>query len=241
MSKPKRLEKTPMVDSICEIRFDPSLPSDIVPGAMTSALTSLNISEIQRLPILDIPESARNIDPNLLHAPYYKAKIGDITFQFGARMVALSSPMPYIGWDVFQVEIRKILEKILEANIVIQVNRVAIRTVNFFEVDVLEKSKFEVNTPISYDRSHYSYTDFYKDNELVIRTTIANNASIRETSDSTERKGSIIDIDAYIEQQVQADIDVILENIEKSHSGGKEVFFSLLKDEFIETLEPVNE
>lgn len=234
MNRPIKLKKSPIVDFICDIQFESTLPLDIVSGILFSALNSLNIKDIQKLPILEMPESMRAVDPNLLYAPYYHAKIGKLTIQFGGRMIALSSPMPYIGWDVFRPQINDIIEKIIGTDVISQVKRVAIRTVNFFEVDILENSKFSVDTPISFNNKQYHYTNHYEEGSLIIKTTIANKAT---TTESIE--GSIIDIDSYIDTPIDANLDIMLANIDKAHTEGKSVFFDLLNADFMETLEPV--
>lgn len=238
MNRPIKLEKSPIVDSICDIQFESGLPLDIVSGILFNALNSMNISNIQKLPVLDIPESMRKIDPNLLYAPYYHAKIGELTVQLGGRMIALSSPVPYIGWDAFRPQIRAIVEKIIETRVISQVKRVAIRTVNFFEEDILENSKFSVDTPIQFNNKQYHYTDHYEDGDLIIKTTIANQAN-RQISNTENIKGSIIDIDSYIETSIDANLDIMLKNIDRAHSEGKNVFFDLLNADFMGTLEPI--
>lgn len=237
MKKPKHLDNPPIVDSICEIRFDSSLPMDIVPGVITSALKDLNISDIEKLPILQIPESARNIDANLLYAPYYKAKIGIATLQFGARMIAISSPVPYIGWEKFLPIIESILTKVLDTEIMAQIKRVAIRTVNFFEEDILGNLKFTVSSPIPFNKTQYNYTDHYEDNGFIIRTTIANKAS-RAISKNEMVLGSVLDIDSYIEKDTNADLSIIKSHIETTHDKGKNIFFDLLNEDFLDSLGP---
>jgi len=237
MTIPKHLNKSPIVDSICEIRFDSSLPMDIVPGSITSALKELNISEIEKLPILQIPESVREVDSTLIYAPYYKAKIGDATLQFGARMIAVSSPMPYIGWALFLPIIESVLNEVLKTDIIGQVKRVAIRTVNFFEEDILKNLKFTVTSPILSKKTQYHYTENYGDNDFVVRTTIANNAR-RPVSKDEIVLGSVLDLDSYIEKNINAELPLIMSHISTTHDKGKNIFFDLLNDEFLESLEP---
>jgi len=237
MNRPIKLNKAPIVDSICDIRFESSLPLDIVPGILFSALHSLGIKDIQKLPILEMPESIRTADHNLLYAPYYHAKIGELTIQLGGRMIALSSPMPYIGWDVFRPKIRSIIEEVIKTGVVSQVKRVAIRTVNFFDVDILENSKFSVDSPITFNNKQYHYTDYYEEDDLIIKTTIANKA-IRQISATANVEGSIIDIDSYIQASIEANLDKMLISIDKAHTEGKNIFFDLLKTDFMKTLGP---
>jgi len=238
MKRPKHLQNPPIVDSICEIRFDSSLPMDIVPGVITSALKTLKISEIEKLPILQIPESVRNMDSNLLYAPYYKAKVEDFTLQFGARVISISSPMPYIGWEQFLPMIEKVLKEVLATDeVMTQIKRIAIRTVNFFEDDILDNLQFKVSTPISGKKTQYHYTDHYEDKGFIVRTTIANNAS-RAIPQKEMELGSVLDIDSYTEKNSNADLTLIMSNIGITHEKGKNIFFDLLNQDFLNTLGP---
>jgi uncharacterized protein (TIGR04255 family) len=51
--------------------------------------------------------------------------------------------------------------------------------------------------------------------------------------------GSVIDIDSFI-VEINKDFGAVLENfLERAHTIEKEMFFKLLKPEFLETLNPV--
>lgn len=231
MNIPKHLRRCPIVDSICEIRFESSFPSEIVTGMIVGALGS--ITEIEGLPVLQIPEAIRNIDEQLKFAPHYKAKIGEITLQFGGGVIAISSPIPYIGWIAFKPKIEEVLDKLISNKLIKNITRVARRTVNFFPDDILEHSTFKVHTPIEQEKKQYHYTDHYCDGDnMMIRTTIANKAVYQIS------EGSVIDIDAFIELNNEPQLENIMEAIEKTHQESKKVFFTLLTPDFIKSMEP---
>jgi uncharacterized protein (TIGR04255 family) len=229
MKIPKRVKKCSIVDSVCEIRFESSLPAEIVPGMILGAL---NGSDIESLPVSQIPEAVRNINEQFKYAPLYKVKIDDLVIQFGGRVIAISSPIPYIGWDEFKPNIEKILKKAVDSGQIKKITRVARRTINFFPEDILDKTNFKVTTPIEIERKYYHYTDFYHDNDLMIRTTLTNQAFFQEL------QGSIIDIDAYIENNSDLNIEHLMNDIDKIHYESKKVFFYLLKQDFIDSMEP---
>ena len=54
--------------------------------------------------------------------------------------------------------------------------------------------------------------------------------------DSVE-KVSVIDIDVFFEGEIK-DLDTLLSILDEIHSKEKEIFFSFLKPEYIETLNP---
>ena len=236
MRIPTRLEKCPIVDFICEVRFESSFPPAIVTGMMAGALSSLNIeNNIEGLPILQIPEALRNSDEQLKFAPHYRTMLGDITLQFGGGVIAISSHIPYRGWLAFKPEIEKIFKCLFEhnASFLKKITRVARRTVNFFPVDILNYTTVEVKTPIEYEKKQYQYVDYYRDGDnLIIRTVIANQASYQESD------GSVIDIDAHIDCDFDTGLEFLMEAIERTHIESKKIFFTLLRPDFIESMEP---
>ncbi len=232
MKIPKRLEKCSIVDSLCEIRFDPLMPPEIAVGMIAGILNSLFTSELEGLPVLQIPEPFRNMDEQFRFAPHYRVKIGDTVLQFSGTVIVVASPIPYVGWDSFKPEIEKIIHHLVNANIIKNVNRVARRTINFFPEDILENLNFEVKTTITLERPQYHYIDCYKIDNLMIRTTIGNQAVVNGV------EGSIIDIDAYVENP---SVELLSDMIEKTHFESKKVFFTLLKPSFIEMMIPVYE
>ncbi len=70
---------------------------------------------------------------------------------------------------------------------------------------------------------------------------IANNAQIVVGTES--ELGSVIDIDCIhdMSEDSQRFFEIYNDLIEKAHREEKELFFSLLKDSFLETLNPVYE
>jgi len=137
----------------------------------------------------------------------------------------------------FLPTIENVLSEVLNTDIIDQVKRVAIRTVNFFEEDILKNLKFTVSSPISSNKTQYHYTENYGDDDFVVRTTIANNAR-RPVSKNEIVLGSVLDIDSYIEKNINAELPLIMSHINTTHDKGKNIFFDLLNDEFLESLEP---
>jgi len=239
MTRPVRLKNTPIVESISEIRFDSNLPIDLVPGVLFAKLNSLDLTDINKLPILEIPQTMRMTDVNLLYSPYYKAKYGEITVQYGARVILISSPIPYIGWDSLRPAIEKVVEVLIDAGVASRILRVANRTIDFFDndSDILTNSNFTTESPINLPCKQYNYTNIYQNDNLIIKTTLANQA-MRNVKGSAPQKGSIMDIDSFSEVPFDVKLDLIMQHVDDVHTAGKNIFFDLLKKDFMESLGP---
>jgi uncharacterized protein (TIGR04255 family) len=64
------------------------------------------------------------------------------------------------------------------------------------------------------------------------------NSSVMYLNQPNERRGSIIDIDTFKDYSDNYFLDNIANEMEEAHKSEKTLFFSLLKDHFIETLKP---
>lgn len=217
-----RLKDCNIVDSICEIRFDSAFPRGISSGAITAML---NIEELQPLPVLQIPEQVRNFDEQFRYAPHYIGKFHDTNVQFGDNVIIISSPIPYVNWEIFKKQIEEIVNKLIESNLIKSVVRIGRRTINFYEYDILEKLDLKIEKNIDLERTEYNFIEAYKKDDITIRFIISNQAVI------DGKNGSVIDIDSFIEKEIV--LDSVMYSIDSIHFSGKEVFFTLLKDSFI--------
>ena len=226
---PKKISPCPILESIVEIRFDSHFPSDAIFGIIYNEFKT-DYPNVQELPILQLPEIVRKQDPILKYKPYYKLSSDDkFLFQVGARTTSLINLSPYSGWGVFSGKIKDLVQRIKKLEIVSAYSRVGIRYRNGFDCNILEKINLSLNM------TGKSFTDLDSSIRLEVPTgkfistlQIANNAQV--TKAGAVVKGSVIDIDTYIENPVNDIIDLI----ESGHSEEKKLFYTLLKKEFIE-------
>ena len=228
---PKRINPCPILEAIVELRFDSPFPPDAIFGILYNTFKS-DYPTPEPLPILQLPEQIRNQDTILKYKPYYKlpSTDGKFLFQVGARVISLVNLNPYSGWNVFSSRIGDLIQKVNKLEIIGGYTRVGIRYVNGFDCNILEKINLSLNMEDN------SLKDLETSIRLAVPTDkfistlqIANNAQVTKP-DSTIDKGSIVDIDIYIENPKEDIINVI----ESGHQTEKRLFFSLLKKEFVE-------
>ncbi len=236
---PIKLENPPIIDAIIEIRFESSMAPEILPGMIASELKEMITVPVSSLPILQIPDQVRNTDPLIKYSPYFKAEIDNYLIQFGSRVVAVSSKIPYEGWKEFLEKSRVILDKIFTIDESLRFIRVAIRKVNFFPFDVIERSTLNISSPIELQSKQYNHTEiFYKD-DLKIRVVVANDA-FKNTPDTEPVKGSILDIDSFFDCNLvsSGNEDEIINLLGEAHKEGNYLFFDLLNNDLIEEMGP---
>ncbi len=227
---PKKIDPCPILEAVVEFRFESPFPYDAIFGIVYNEFKS-DFSSLQELPILQLPEVVRRQDPALRYKPYYKLSSKDkkFLFQVGARVFSLINLNPYDGWATFSIRLKDLLDRIEKISIVDKYTRVGIRYINGFDFNILEKINLSLNI------SNEQLTEFdstirieFPSGEFISTLQVINNAQVKKTEGIV--KGSIIDIDTFINNPVKP----ILEVVKQGHNEEKKLFFTLLKKDFIE-------
>lgn len=232
MTLPIRIDPCPIIDALVEIRFSTKIHPNAVFGLFYNALQD-DFEKVENLPILQLPETVRSSDPNFQFKPHYRITSKDFVVQIGPEVITISSFPQYVGWISFSDKIFDILSKVEKVSIIKDIQRIGIRYINFFEDDIFKNINLNVNlvdTPIAY-KNTVIRTEFEQD---AYKSTlqIANNAN------NNGRFGSIIDIDTFIASGIEDFFRNKEELINNGHDKEKELFFSLLKEDFLKTLNP---
>jgi uncharacterized protein (TIGR04255 family) len=115
--------------------------------------------------------------------------------------------------------------------------RLGLRYINFFKLDILNHINLSIlmgEQP--FKSKHLSLRAVLTTGQYQTVLNIINNTNF--SKDNRIQNGSIIDIDTYLEN---SEIEVFLnhdELIGNAHTEEKQLFFTLLKKEFIEELHP---
>ncbi len=233
---PIKIDLCPIIESVVEIRFKSNLHRDAVFGILYNAFKS-EYPNVEKLPILQVPDQLREIDPNFKFKPYFSIYNENLSIQIGPDVLIISSPIPYRGWDEYSSIIIRTFKSIYTLDIGLEVTRLGVRYINFFEKDIFNDVNLSINfnDNIHISKNSLIRTEFEK-NGFTNLVHIANN--IDQNINSTIKNGSIIDIDTFKEY-----LDLDFQNkyedeLNKAHETEKELFFSLLNTEFISSLIP---
>lgn len=232
MLLPTKISPCPIIDAIFEIRFSSSTHPNAVFGLVYSALEK-DFPNVETLPILEFPEVVRVNDPALYYKPHYKLPAQGFVLQVGPNVLSISSFPVYLGWKCFFEKILDILNKIEKIGFINNIKRMGIRYINFFDDNIYNQINLKINindSPISYNntvvRTEILQADFFS--TLQVANNVKNNGKI----------GSIIDIDAYNEKALDDFFTRKEVLISDGHQKEKELFFSLLDPDFLQTLNP---
>jgi uncharacterized protein (TIGR04255 family) len=111
-----KLPKAPLVEAVCEIRMDPSVPWDLtIPGRLFDKLQPMFSERKQTAGVeftvkaLETPETGyRQIEQ--LH---FLSKDGKDVVQVREHSVAISRLAPYMGWENFKPVVMDVLSKLV--------------------------------------------------------------------------------------------------------------------------------
>lgn len=238
---PKKIQPCPIVEAIVEVRFESKVEDAAIFGLIYKEVKEKYPGEVQKLPILLLPEEIRSKDSNLKYMPFYKLSKDNLSLQIGPNVISLLCSKEYIGWERFSEAIRESFKLIQKADIVKQITRLGIRYINFFEFDILKSINLQImkkDEPLSSTETLLQVK--VPSGRFINTLKVANTAKITTNKEPKEQRfGSIIDIDTEIENMEEEDFFGGMKGLlDAGHKEEKILFFDLLKPEFLKTLNP---
>lgn len=227
---PRRLGAEPIVDAICEIRFEKSL-LDIVgllPGLLMEKIGT--IDEINRLlpshlpPMIEIGE--------LADQAHVRLKSGDMYVSIGPRVLAVAMPNPYPGWTTFRSAALGVFELAMRRGLVGGVSRVSVRY-----TDLIDAGAFhQLNASLMLGGTdNFEAVEIKAVRSIEGARVVSSIASPASTTDG--RSGLVVDTDTMMESP--ADFwENAGEHLDQLHRISKEVFFDLMKADTLASLHP---
>lgn len=237
MTLPKRIQPCPIVEATVELRFDSNVPPEAVFGIVYSALKD-NYSGVEQLPITQIPDFVRTKDPNLAFQPHYKIRNENFVLLLGPKTVALASVDEYAGWEGWLEELLSVFAKINELGFISKVSRFGLRYINKFDNNIIKNTNLRIQiNEVDVESKETIVRTIVEQGGFNTILQIVDNAMVT-VYNQAPGIGSLIDIDVSLE----LDEIPFFENMERmlndAHTVEKNQFFTLLKADFLEGLNP---
>ncbi len=242
---PSKISECPIIDAILEIRYLPSIPLEVMVGMIYGALQqshnsdrNIQLGELQRLPVNDIPIAVRNNDDNLKNQPHYMIDYNGLSFRVAMSNVSIAIKEKYPGWNAFRNGIKEIIAAVSPLDVIKSPLRIGLRYTSFFNSNIFEKTKLELKLFGNgvLEANNAVFTN-WNDGTLSCSLQVANNVIV--SKDKQTKQGSIIDVDVSTKDTATINVTRIDEVLEHLHNYEKKVFFNLLTDEFLTTLMPI--
>lgn len=235
MSLPSKISPDRIKDAVVEFSVSYSNPYEVIFGKILDYVNNQDVYNYVN-PNRNIPIEIQELSGRIFL--FYNEKI---KFQISSKTISINCYSNYISWALYLPEIMGVIELInkVSANSII-INRIGLRYVSEYEnVDLSECLNFSFSYGYPQIKSkHYSFNSEFEYKNAIIILALRN---MKPTK--TENKTvyvSHIDIDV-----IQDDLNIsfkddkeLLNCINEIHSYEKELFFSLLKDEFLKKLNP---
>lgn len=235
MKLPLKITPCPLIDAIVEFRFLPKVDPNAIFGIIYNSLRD-KYNRVEKLSIIELPESIRETDPGLQFKPYYRLFNKNIVVQVGPRVLTVSSYPVYVGWETLLKEIKYVFGKLKVLDIVDVPNRIGLRYINFFEHNILEKINLEIiHIKKKIESNPISLRVEFKQNSTNQTLQISNSAKYNFDG---VRLGSTIDVDVYRDSEISDFLNDMDSSLEMIHNQEKKLFFSLLKNDYLKTLKP---
>ena len=147
----------------------------------------------------------------------------------------------YSGWKVFSGKIYETFERMEQLKVVKKITRMGLRYVNAFKnIDIYEHSTLEISLnrkPFGAEQTNMSA--LVPGENCLNRLKIVNNATISVKVENKQFQGSLVDIDTVSTKYPNTlSDDNIKDAVESAHVEEKKLFFSLLGEEFLKSLNP---
>lgn len=238
MNDDLKLAKSPLVDAIVELRFENTVPSQVLAGLLFNKLQSMNYTEFEELPIMQLPPALREREEGLKYAAHYRIKSEKFWVTVGATIVsvvAICKDNSYPGWDEYKSEIDRVLAQLTSIEMITNLTRLNVRYVNLFDgQNINDNVQLTLNTPFEdkvTDEVTFNFT--VKDDDSSTQIIYSSIATISNDEGATY-KGSLLDLNWYYDSSYG--FDEIDDLIIKGHSKVESLFISTLKPDFLEGL-----
>ena len=228
---------SPILEAVFEVRYDCHYPGEALYGLLFDIFEKFTKREDHALPILQMPPQIRSLDPNLKYQPYYRAFNDEFAFAIGPHSIIFSALKPYRGWTEWKYFFSPILNKIKEKNIIRSVERIGLRTFDLFNGNIFDKINAKLTiADRTINTSPTSFSTAFDQEEVHILLNLGNAANVN----GQPTKDSLIDIDCICWFNCEASVffSSYKEVLNKAHLTNKQVFFGLIKQELLSSLNP---
>ena len=235
---PRKINICPLEEAVFEIRFSSEIPSDAIFGIIYSSVKDFFPKEsLKQLPVQQIPEQIRLKDPNLRYQALHRLQKDNLSLSIGPQTIIFGNNRDYLGWKDWSAFFHSILDEVKKTGVLSKVERIGLRYINVFNSNILENTNIKLlisDNQLLHETSNLR-TEL-KDSGFIKVLQIGNSVNI--TSNNQSRIGSIVDIDCIFEFKDEDFFKDYPKLINLAHTKGKELFFNLLTDEFIKSLDP---
>ena len=233
---PVRISPCPILEAVLEIRFVTGMDWAFLPGLLYTQIKE-RYPNSEKLPIADMPEEIFRSDPNLTYAPRMKFVGRGFVIQFGPRVVSLLTQGEYPGWRRVNDELVWLLGQLENAGFIHEGERLGMRYIDFFPEDIFSRLVLDIHSGgQTVSGVEMSFATAFRRGDFTARLILNNGALVTRGNEVVS--GSILDLDVWLEASGFDVFGDAAKRFEEAHRCNKEIFFGLLKTDFLDSLVP---
>jgi uncharacterized protein (TIGR04255 family) len=236
MRLPKTISPCPIKEAVAEFRFDSDVPPDAVFGIAYQSLKK-DFSDVKQFPIASLPQSIRLSDPNFIFQPHFRLENETSVVSLGPKVISVGIRGDYPGWETFSQRIRGTFAQFNESGITTKPLRLGLRFISFFPYNIFSHLQLKItldNEALEGEETHFK-TVLAKPSHKTLLQIGKGFALVGNPN----QPGSVIDIDSFTTEITGGVIPALETFLTEAHQTEKELFFRLLKPEFLASLNPV--
>lgn len=246
---PKALRKDPIIEATFEVRFKPAVSGlgDLLPGALYPHLQD-RYERVEALPAGEIPKAIRDQMPNSAYQGTKRLVGKGTSLNIADQSISVGVLKPYWGWEQFRPLIFQVISAINETKLVGEVERMSLRYQNLLTTQDNPNDFSGLQLQISVADYQLRDGGFRLRAEVermgcvsVIQVVGSAQAVTSVDGEKNATTGMLLDIDTIKFAPLPNFWTEFQEIVESVHDAEKDVFFSLLKDETINQMDPVRE
>ncbi len=234
MHLPKKIDDG-LKDAIVSLKFISNLPKGTELG-----IFYLKFQDLLK-PII-IPNSTLMTGSNLVIeqlANSFLSQDENFRVEFNSGEIIFNIHNNYCGWEYFSLFIESIVRRLFDEAFISGVYRIGLRYISQFEnISIFDKvnAKISLNLVVGDVRGQARF-ELFKDDFFIFLSM--ENMRVFPLEYSKADFISIIDIDVIKDfSKIETSKLIVLKKIEDAHTIEKEIFFSLLKTDFLKSLNP---
>ncbi len=235
MRLPEKIKPDRLKDAIVEIGYNCSLPVEILIG---SIYQSVDDSYTYSNRPFEDDNSDLEFDPTVIVPLFYNDKIKLLLLP--NRMV-FNILENYIGWNDYKTEIQKLLGQILEKNSsILEFTRASVRYISEYRgLNLIGNFKFTFTYGLPNIKSDvFTFRSEFVQDGLKIFLNLRNQIKVLDDQDRILKPLSTVDIDVLNDDLSCNTLSEIISGVEKAHHKQKEIFFSIIDENFLKALKP---
>lgn len=237
----KSISPCPIIEANIQINCTFMVDQDVIVGLIYSLLheTDGRKLNIEKLPILNLPEQIRCTDPNLKDKPWYKINCGEFFIMVGLFGIAFGVTPPYSGWDKFHNFATQVFNE-LNGRVIKGISSITLKYLNFFsETNIFEN----INCSICLNGNPVTaiptiFRTELPESKFIKVFQITNGAHLQNHALNIDNDGSLIEISIFTRN---VSVDNFNNVLEDAHICQKKSFFELLSNEYLATFRIENE